>query len=87
VKRVHLHIERLVLDGFPALNREVIGTAVERELHQLLARDGIGAAQSGNLPQVNGGKFTLARLPTASGVGAQIGRAVHGAIKTGGPRK
>jgi hypothetical protein len=80
---INLHIERLVLEGLPVGTNEgpLIRAAVEAELARLLERD--GAAER----FVHDRALAVVRadpiLGTASGqdpLGAQIGRAIHGAV-------
>jgi hypothetical protein len=80
---INLHIDRLVLDGLPVAGQDgpLIGAAVETELARLLERDGEAARF------VRDRAHPVLRadpIPgTASGqdpLGAQIGRAVHGAV-------
>jgi hypothetical protein len=79
---IHLHIEELVLHGFPSGDRHRIGDAVQRELTRLFTegRTPPALAKSAEIDRLNAGSFqmTTAR-PEATG--AQVARAVFGGLK------
>ena len=70
---ITVHIEELVLTGFPTGSRHVIADAVQAELTRLIGEGGIGGefASGGSYERLQGGSFTLpARIgSTASGDG------------------
>lgn len=80
---VHLHIEELVLHGFPAGDRERIARAVERELTRLLEKDGIPAGwhEGTAIPRLDAGSFTVERGATPEGIGRDISRSLYGGMK------
>ena len=80
---ITVHIERLILDGFPsdALDAAQVQAAVELELARLLAEGGLGGEIAA------GGAFAALRTGQISGVeghpqtlGAQIAGAVYGGL-------
>jgi len=80
---IHVHIERLVLDGLPVppAQRPLLRAAVERELAHRLAAAG---PRSGML---SGGTFArlatqTIHLPAQPDIGA-VGRQIAGAVHTG----
>jgi hypothetical protein len=76
---VALHVDELVLDGFPPLDRRRVATAVEHELARLLAEQGVpaGLAEPGAADRLDGGSFNLPAGRGAEAVGADIARAVY----------
>lgn len=68
---VTLHIEELVLTGFPSGSRHAIADAVQAELARLMGDGGIGnaLARGGNYDELRGDAFMLAPRfgPQASG--------------------
>ncbi len=80
---VELHIEELVLHGFPAGARHTIGDAVRRELARLLAEGGISPTltSAGKVPRVDGGAFQMAPDATPDAIGARVAQAIHGGLR------
>jgi hypothetical protein len=78
MRPIDLHIEELVLDGFPPGDRHRIGAALERELTRLLAERGVPAGweRGGEAPQLNGGSFEAKPGARPERVGAQIAQSV-----------
>jgi len=79
--KVHLHIDRLVLDGI-AVERTHAGkvrATVEHELTRLLKSGGFSPQLStgGAIPRLRGGNIKLRKGASPAGVGAKIARAVH----------
>lgn len=79
---IHLHIDRLVLDGLDLAGGEhaAIGAAVERELTRLIATGGLAAwTHAGTaLPSVAAPAIDAVRGPGP--LGTQIAGAVYGGI-------
>lgn len=80
-----LHIERLNLHGFSALDRHRIGAAMQAELTRLLAEQGIppALAQGGVMKQLDGGTFEMAAGMPPRIVGVRIARAIYGGLDHG----
>lgn len=80
--KIDLHIEELVLEGFPKGDRHRIGAAVEAELARLLSEQGLpqGLGQGLDVPRIDGGSFEMARGMRAEGVGRQVAGAVYGGM-------
>ena len=80
---IHLHIERLVLEGLPIERSEgaAVQAAVEAELTRLLSENGIAAQyQSGGaVPSVRAPGMQLTSN-SSSQIGQQIAQAVYGGI-------
>lgn len=78
---VHLHIERLVLDGFAldAADGPAVQAAVQAEVSRLLAEQGLGEGfrQGGALAYVRGADLQPPAAPGAGALGREIGAAVH----------
>jgi len=79
---LELHIDELVLRGFPASHRFEISDAVERELIHLLTENGIAnlAAGPANIDWLDAGSFRVPAGARPRAIGAQIGKAVFGGL-------
>jgi len=79
---VRLHIEELVLDGFPPGDRYRIAAAVEVELTRLLTERGVppGLASGGAVPSLDGGSFGVAPEARPDRIGAQVAQSVYGGM-------
>jgi hypothetical protein len=81
---VKLHIERLVLDGFPlsAAQGAAVKTALETELSHLMSQHGISPdlQQRQFLPRVRPALFQPAREASPRALGKQIARSLYGGI-------
>jgi hypothetical protein len=92
--KIHLHVERLVLDGLPVTSNEsaYVQAAVESELERLLTEGGLShELQRGiTVPGVRAGSLQFGEAQHAAGLGHGIARAVHEGIgnspKRGNPR-
>ena len=74
-KSVSLHIDELVLHGFPPGDRRRVGAAVRRELARLLAERAPEA--SAEKRTLDAGSFALGADLRPEGAGRQIAGAVH----------
>ena len=85
---VHVHIERLILDGLPLewSQGPLVRAAIEQELTRLLAAHGLSdeLRLGGAVPRVRAGALPLARESHPAGLGRQIARSVYRGI--GGTR-
>jgi len=75
---IHFHIERLVLDGFPSTDRDLIAGAVQRELTRLFADHPTPSrlTSSMSLARLDAGSFSTKSAPLPRTVGTQAARAV-----------
>jgi hypothetical protein len=80
--RIELHIEELILHGFPPAARHHIGDALVRELTRLLTEEGVppSLAAGGESARLNGGTFQSTHDTPVEAIGAQIARAVYGGL-------
>lgn len=82
--KIHLHIERLVLDGLPVTVPQAaqIRSAIQEELAQLLLRQGLSDGLRGGiaLPRVHAGTIQLGPDNSPAKLGSSIGRAIHEGI-------
>ena len=80
---IHLHIEELVLHGFPSGDRHRIGEAVQRELTRLFTEERTLPAltKSAEIDRLNGGSFQTTGTARPEATGAQVARAVFGGLK------
>jgi hypothetical protein len=80
-RSIELHIEELVLDGFPPADRYRIAEAIEGELARLLTEQGFpGQMQSGDINRLDGGTFDIAQGERADAIGSQIAQHIHGGL-------
>jgi len=79
---LELEIEELVLDGFPAADRDRIARAVHVELERLFAENGVPASLEGggNVAKIDGGSFEAAPDSGSEEIGAQVARALYGGM-------
>jgi hypothetical protein len=86
--KVHLHIDRLVLDGI-AIERthaSKVRAAVEHELTRLMAVGGLASqlTSGGAVPRLSGGNIRFQKSTNARVLGRDIARALHQAIGVSG---
>lgn len=74
---VELHIEELVLHGFPPDHR--IGEAVEHELSRLFTERGVpqSLSRGGDIPHLDAGAFQMKPELGAGAVGARVARSLY----------
>lgn len=79
---LRLHIDSLVLNGFPFANRVTIGQAVERELARLFAVNGVppSLAKLGDIEYIEGRSFNLKPNCQPRALGAKVASAVYEAL-------
>ncbi len=80
MKRVELHIDELVLDGFALGDRGRIGDAVETELARLFGQQGVRAAASKQVPALDAGSFRVDASRKPEMIGRQVARQIHQAV-------
>lgn len=78
---IHLHIERLILDGLPigAGQGALVQAAVEAELSRLLVQGGIAPSlqSDGAVPSVRAEAIQLTAQSTPAQMGQQIAHSVY----------
>ena len=74
-----LHVDTLVLHGFPAANRLTIGKAIERELAHLFAAKGVppSLAQLGHIECLEGKSFDMKPNCQPAALGAGVASALY----------
>jgi hypothetical protein len=80
---VRVHIEELVLHGFPANSRYSIGDATQQELTRLLTERGVPQrmSEAGETARVNAGSFQVKQDARPNVIGALVANAVYGDSK------
>ena len=80
---IELHIEELVLHGFPPRDRQRIASALREELTRLLADPAAHAtlAASREIPRLDGGSFQVAANTKPAAIGVQVARSLHRGLK------
>lgn len=75
---VELEIGELAIQGFPGIDRDLVGVAIQRELSRLLA--GPDAAELvrklGRNVELSGGNFRMPRSMHPEDIGREIARAL-----------
>ena len=81
---VELHIDELILHGFPARNRHGIAAAFERELSRLIAQGDLAhlPANSIQLDRLDAGSFRLDPAAQPSHFGRTVAQRVYGQLSS-----
>jgi hypothetical protein len=79
---LELHIEELVLHGFPAGDRFRIGDAVEQELSRLIVEQGLGLTTELNMEALDAGTFRVGANARPQAIGRQLAHNVHQGLST-----
>lgn len=77
---VELHIEEIVLHGFPPDYLHRVGDAVEHELSRLITEEGVPSSLSrgGDIPRLDAGAFEVEKEDLgADAVGARVARSLY----------
>ena len=76
---IHVHIERLVLDGRPVTTAQgpLVQAGLEAELTRLLAEYGLRKAVSRTEPRAPASHFQIGEQGSTRQIGQQIGQAVY----------
>jgi len=77
-REIEVHIEELVLQGFPRSARWQIADAIENELRARLTKDGIPAAWQSGPKQLDAGSI---KSNTNAALGTKVARAIHGGAR------
>lgn len=77
-RRITLHIEELVLHGVAPAARHIVAEAMQRELEQLLAVQGVPATltSAAEVERIDAGTLSSATGAGPEGLGASAARAV-----------
>jgi hypothetical protein len=80
--RLTVHIEKLVLHGFPAVQAQAIARSLERQLSWLLSKGDRPFApnQEKDFYRLDGGSIYLPHNPDAQETGTVLARAVYGGL-------
>ncbi|MEO1208789.1 MAG: hypothetical protein AAFX78_04520 [Cyanobacteria bacterium J06638_20] len=81
---VHIHIDRLILDGIsiPHAQRPLLQAAMETELTRLVTENGLSNQLQTNLavPHLSAGAMAFSPDTSPSQMGQQIARSIYGGI-------
>jgi hypothetical protein len=77
---IALHIDELVLHGFPLKTRHAVGDAAQLELTRLIHSTGLPQfiKNQGRSDAIDGGSFNVTPVTKADVVGGLIAKAVYG---------
>ena len=80
--KIHLHIERVVLDGVPVDQPRILRRALQQELASRLMQGGLSPdlRSGGAVPSVRGGAVELGQGSPSARLGTQIAGAVYRGI-------
>jgi hypothetical protein len=80
--KIHLHIERVILDGFPVRETRGVLGALRQELARLLVEGGLShqLSQGGVVPFVRGGEIIGGKNSHPERLGTRVARAVYTGI-------
>ena len=81
-KNIELHINELVLHGFPRGEQHRIGESVRQELLRQLSEHGIPDALTlqGNVSRLNAGSIQVRQGSKPERIGRQVAEAVYGSV-------
>lgn len=87
-QRIELGIDELILRGFPAADRYLIGDALTHELGRLFEGD-VSLSRETHIPALDAGRIMLPSNARPASVGTQVAQAVHGSLNRneGGARR
>ena len=79
-RAIALHINELVLHGFPTQTRHVVGDATQLELTRLLSAEGLPGfvSDATKSDAIDGGSFHVSPQAKPNAVGGLIAKAVYG---------
>ncbi len=84
--KIHIHIERLVLDGLPIdrLSGPIVQQAVQAELSRLFADGGTSSSlqSMGAVPSLRTEPIGIRSGMQPSAIGQQIAHAIHGGMQS-----
>ena len=75
-RAIALHINELVLHGFPVQGRHAVGDAVQAELTRMLSTTGLPNYVTSDT--IDGGSFHVAPRAKPNAVGGLIAKAIYG---------
>ena len=82
--KIHLHIERVLLDGLPVTSAQgpLVQQAIEQELARLLETHGLAheLRPGATVPRVRAGSLRLSKENPPASLGQGIAKAVHEGI-------
>lgn len=81
-KNIELQIEELVLFGFAARDRDLIGAAMQEELTRLLMEKGLSPTlgQGAEIPRLDGGLLEVQSGAKPEAIGIQIAQNIYGGL-------
>jgi len=87
-RQIDLHVEELILEGFPVADRQVIGIAFRAELTRLLTDQGLPTdkAVSRQVAALSARPITITAGARPEAVGIQTARAVYQGLQADNQR-
>ena len=80
---LELHIEELILQGFPGCDRDRMGSVITQELTRLFTEQGIPRSfqQSNQSVRLPGGSFEVTTGSRVEVAGAEIAQKIYGGFR------
>ena len=80
---INIHIEELVLDGFPVSDQNRITAALQQELHRLLGQGELPVmlTRDGSVVRLDGGTVRLESGATPETMGKQVAQSLYGGLQ------
>jgi len=80
---INIHIEELVLDGFPVSDQNRITAALQQELHRLLGQGELPVMlrRDGSVVRLDGGTVRLESGATPETMGKQVAQSLYGGLQ------
>ncbi len=82
-RNIELHIEELVLDGFPSQDKNRIASVVQQELQHLLSKGELPQRmmRSDDITRLDGGAIQVEPGAPAKSTGSKIARNLYGGLQ------
>ena len=80
---LELHIDKLVLDGLPDVNRDQLGAAFKQELVRLFVEKGVppGLRHGGSQAQLHSEALNVGHEAKGNSIGILLAQSVYGGFK------
>lgn len=76
---INIHIDNLVIHGFDRIERDQVGSAVQKELSRLISEQGLPSAlkKSQTIGNLNAGEFRTGKSSSPRNVGIQVAQKIY----------
>lgn len=82
-RMIELHIDELILEGFPVSDPNRITSVVQQELHRLLSQGELPSRmkRNGDIERLDGGAIQIEPRTTPENTGVRIARSLYGGLQ------